>query len=42
MWVYPGLEKVLKAAGMRTIAHYVGVWRANILKYVSERPIYEL
>ena len=41
-WVYPDSEKVLKAAGLRMIAHYVGVRRATILRYVSERPIYEL
>ena len=36
---------MLKAAGLHTIAHYVnyvGVRRATILRYVSERPIYEL
>ena len=41
-WVYPDSEKVLKAAGLRTIAHYVGVRRATVLRYVSKRPIYEL
>ena len=41
-WVYPDSEKVLKAAGLRTIQHYVGVRRATILRYLSERPIYEL
>ena len=41
-WVYPDSEKVLKVAGLCTIAHYVGVWRATVLKYVSTRPIDEL
>ena len=41
-WVYPNSEKVLKVVGLHTIAHYVGVWRATVLRYVSERPIYEL
>ncbi len=42
LWVYPDSEKVLEAAGMHMIAHYMGVRRAHILQYVSERPIYKL
>ena len=41
-WVYPDSAKVLEAAGMRSIAHYVGVRRAHILQYIAGRPIYEL
>ena len=41
-WVYPDSEKVLKEAGLRTVEHYIGVRRATVLRYVSERPIYEL
>ena len=38
----PRLEKVLKVAGLRTVNYYIGMRRATVLKYVSERPIYEL
>ena len=41
-WVYPNSKKVLKAAGLRTIEHYVGVRRATILRYISKRRIYKL
>ena len=41
-WVYPDSEKVLRAGGLCTIEHFIGVHRATVLRYVSERPIYEL
>lgn len=41
-WTYPEAEGVLKKAGLYTITAYIAVRRTTILKYVSDRPIYEL
>mmetsp|Transcript_16214 Transcript_16214/g.26241 ORF Transcript_16214/g.26241 Transcript_16214/m.26241 type:complete len:112 (-) Transcript_16214:185-520(-) len=41
-WTYPALEKVLKTTGLYTINEYIEVCRNTILKFVSQRPIYEL
>ena len=39
-WIYPCLQEVLNECGMGTIAHYIGVRRETIMKYVVNRPIY--
>jgi hypothetical protein len=41
-WSYPRTEEVLKKAGLFTIDHYVTVRRTTILKFIADRPIYEL
>ena len=41
-WEYPDLEKVLKAVGLFTLKRYVGVHRATVLFFISNRPIWEL
>jgi hypothetical protein len=42
VWVYPATSDVLKECGMNDIAHYIGVRRETIFRYVVNRPIYEL
>ena len=41
-WVYPDSEDVLKTTGLYTIGKYVDVRRNTILRFVEQRPIYEL
>ena len=41
-WRYPKTKTVLAAAGLHTIAHYVQVRRASIMRWVVDRPILEL
>ena len=41
-WVYPDLEEVFKVVGLYTIIKYVEVRRNTILRFVEQRPIYEL
>ena len=41
-YTYPEAEGVLKKAGLHTIREYVEVRRNTIMKFVSDRPIYEL
>ena len=41
-WKYPKMQKVLAAAGLRTIEHYVQVRRARILNWVQDRPILKM
>jgi len=41
-WVYPQTNEVLEKAGLFTVEHYITVRRATILKFIAERPIYEL
>ncbi len=40
MWVYPATCNVLKECGMHSIAHYVGVRRETIFRYVVDQPIH--
>ena len=42
IWTYPKTSEVLAAAGLRNIENFVRVRRARILKWVQERPIYQL
>ena len=41
-WMYPASGEVLEAAGLYTIDNYVKVRRNTILRFVAQRPIYEL
>ena len=40
-WTYQSSEKVLEAAGLHTIQHYVEVRRNTVLKFIIDRPIFE-
>lgn len=40
-WTYQSSEKVLEAAGLHTIQHYVEVRRNTVLKFILDRPIFE-
>jgi hypothetical protein len=40
-WVYLCSQDVLKECGMGSIAHYIGVRRETIMKYVVNRQIYK-
>ncbi len=40
-WIYPRSTDVLNECGMGTIAHYIGIRRNTILKYLVNCPIYE-
>jgi hypothetical protein len=37
-WTYPSLRDVLKAVGLRTIGHYIGVCRETIACFIMNRP----
>ena len=41
-WEYPSSGEVLEKVGLYTIDEYVNVRRNTILRFVSQRPIYEL
>ena len=41
-WEYPDSEAVLETAGLFTINQYIGVRRRTILKFVEQRPIFDL
>ena len=41
-WSYPDAERVLRKAGLHTINEYIEVRRNTILRFVADRPIYEL
>ncbi len=41
VWVYPATSNVLKECGMHNIAHYIGVSRETIFRYVVNRPIHK-
>jgi hypothetical protein len=41
-WMYPRLEDVLQAVGLKPIAHYVGIRRQTIANFILNQPIYEL
>ncbi len=40
--MYPCLEDVLKAVGLKLIAHYVGVRQQTLTNFIVNWPIYEL
>ena len=41
-WKYPNSGEVLKAVGLRTIDHYIGVRRETIAKFIVDRPLFRL
>jgi hypothetical protein len=41
-WTYPRSEDVLKAVGLKSIAHYVYVGRQTIANFIVNQPILEL
>ena len=41
-WSYPDTGEVLEKVGLYPIADYIAVRRNTILKFISQRPIYEL
>ena len=41
-WVYPNSVTVLKAAGLRTINHYIVVRQTTVADYIVHRPIFEM
>jgi hypothetical protein len=41
-WLYPHLKDVLKAAGLHTITHYMGVRRQTVTNFIVNWPIWEL
>ena len=41
-WKFPKTKSVSAAAGLHTIAHYVQVRRAHIMRWVEDRPILKL
>jgi hypothetical protein len=42
MWTYPSLKDVLKAVGLKTINHYIGVCQETIARFIVDRPIFAL
>jgi hypothetical protein len=41
-WRYPRSEDVLKAVGLKSIAHYVDVRHQTVANFIVNRPIHEL
>ncbi len=41
-WMYPHLEDVLKAVGLKPIAHYVAMRQQTVANFIVNQPIYEL
>ena len=41
-WLYPKSAAVLKAAGLYTINHCIGVQRNTVAKYIVHRSIFEM
>ncbi len=39
-WTYPNLAQVLEDAGLKTVAHYIAVWRQHIANYIVNKPIF--
>jgi hypothetical protein len=42
LWTYPCLEEMLKAVGLKTVAHYVDVHCQTVNNFFVNQPIYEL
>jgi hypothetical protein len=42
MWTYPSSRDVLKAVGLRTIGHYIGVCWETIARFIVDRPLFAL
>ena len=41
-WQYPASKDVLRAAGLKSIAHYIKVRRQTIAAFIVYRPIFGL
>jgi hypothetical protein len=41
VWIYPATSDVLKECGMNSIAHYIGVRREKIFRYMVNRPTHD-
>jgi hypothetical protein len=41
-WLYPRSKDVLEAAGLQTIAHYMGMHRQTVANYIVNQTIWEL
>jgi hypothetical protein len=41
-WKYPSSKDVLKAVGLETIDHYIGVRRKTIARFIVDRPLFAL
>ncbi len=41
-WKYPSSKDVLKAVGLGTIDHYIGVRRKTIARFIVDRPLFAL
>ncbi len=41
-WTYPSSRDVLKAVGLQTIDHYIGVRRETIARFIVDRPLFAL
>ena len=33
-------KKVLRAAGLRNIAHYINVWWSMVAEYITQQPVF--
>jgi hypothetical protein len=40
-WTYLNSAVVLNKVGLKTIAHYIGVWRQHIASYIVNKPIFQ-
>jgi hypothetical protein len=40
-WMYPCLEDVLQAVGLKPITHYVGVQQQTVANFIVNRLVYE-
>ncbi len=41
-WKYPSSKDVLKAVGLKTVDHYIGVRRETIARFIVDRPLFAL
>ena len=41
-WKYPSSKDVLKAVGLETVDHYIGVRRKTIARFIVDRPLFAL
>ena len=41
-WTFPSSNDVLKAVGLNTIDHYIGVPRETIARFIVDRPLFAL
>ena len=41
-WTFPSSNDVLKAVGLNTINHYIGVCHETIARFIVDRPLFAL